>query len=170
MAIPDTSHKIIALYLLKRSSLPLSNAVLCGFFVDEGYLDYFNARTVIADLLSGEMIAEIPKSNTTLYELTPLGARTLSAMKDRINDQNALDVTNYLSANSIAIQKDCDLIANYDRATFGGYLVHLRALEEEVPIIDLHLTVSSEDIARTICTNWPIRYEELYSALMDSLI
>lgn len=170
MSNVDILYKVIALYLLDKSNAPLSNSALCEFFVKGNYTDYFNAASVIGELADSKLITAHSTNNITLYEITESGKDTLFPMLDRIGPEIRDEVENYLTENQVSFRQSRELISDYDRSTFGGFTVHLRALEESMPVIDLQLHVANETIAKSICTNWKLNYEKTHEALMESLI
>lgn len=170
MSSVNTLYKIIALYLMRRSEYPLTGANICEFFVDNGYADYFKARTVLSELKEASMVEISSTGSLSSYSLSQLGKDTLSAMEDKISSTINKDVEDFLKAKSISLVKNRDLYADYDKASYGGYVVHLRASEGKFPIMDLTLSVSGEEQAKSICVSWKSNYEEAYVSLISCLL
>lgn len=50
------------------------------------------------------------------------------------------------------------------------YSVRCQVLERDAPLIDLTLTVPTEDEAITVAANWTKKNEEIYASLMAQLL
>ena len=169
MANTDITYKVAALYLLYLSKSPLSLALICEFFVKGNYRDYFNTVSIIGELADSHLIDTEITNNITLYSINESGISTLMPMTDHISNKMKADITEFLNINDISIKETKNIYADYDSSPFGGYTVHLMTTEDEVIVIDLKLNVGSENIAKSICTNWKLNYKKTYDMLMDNL-
>ncbi|NTU77740.1 MAG: DUF4364 family protein [Alphaproteobacteria bacterium] len=52
----------------------------------------------------------------------------------------------------------------------GGYLVHLRALENNAAVMELTLRVATRDMAQRMRANWEKESEPLYATLLTTLL
>ena len=59
---------------------------------------------------------------------------------------------------------------DYYRTPAGEYAVQCQVLEQNAPLIDLTLTVPSEEEAQTISGNWAKKNQELYALIMEHLL
>lgn len=167
MANSDILLKVIALYLLDRAKGALSNAHICEFFVSGNYTDYFSTLALINELSENGLINTNESHNTTSYDITDSGKETLLALKDKVGPTVREEIDNFLKQNEIAFRKTRELKSYYDKSSYGGYIVTLKALDENKPIIDINFHVGSEILAKSICTNWKNNYEKVYEAIMD---
>lgn len=60
--------------------------------------------------------------------------------------------------------------ADYYRNTAGEFSVRCQVLENQEPLIDLTLSVPSENEAQSIITNWHKKNQEVYAWLMSQLL
>lgn len=170
MTDSDIFCKVCALYLLDKSSLPLSNGHICEFFVSGNYTDYFHAVSVINSLGEFGLIDSFSTHNVTTHVINDEGKRSLLAMMDRITPEVRSQVEIYLSQNEIAFKEARSLSSNYYKHIGGGFTVHLKSTEEDMVIMDLSFHVGSEVVAKSICTEWKNNYEAVYERLMDSVM
>lgn len=162
--------KIMILQLLHAAQEPLSKSQITDFFTDFRYADYFSLQSIIYELLESRMLKEGPRSKVHLYSLSEEGEKTREAFSDRISPAIARDIETYLSDHSIRIRRENSLLADYDKAVGGGYIVRLIAREEGREIIHLNLHVSGKEQAQALCFNWKVRYDQVYMQIMDLLL
>lgn len=62
------------------------------------------------------------------------------------------------------------LKADYYRNTNREYSVHCQVMEKKLPLIDLTVTVPSEEEAKTISNNWHKKNQEIYAQIMAELL
>lgn len=170
MSETNILFKLIGLYLLDKSNIPLSNSAICRFFVQGNYTDYFNAVSIIGDLEKNSLIDKQTSNNNTLFSINEKGRKTLYDMDDRIGKKIRNEVSKYLEDNKISFKESAEVYANYCKSTYGGYLINLRATFDNTPVINLEFHIGSESQAKSICTNWKNNYEKVYEILMDNLI
>lgn len=163
-------YKTIMLYLLNRSEMPLSTSIISEFFISGNYTDYFMIQELIGELNDESLIEIATSENTSTHSITEKGVQTLSYMQDRISDKVRSEVSDFLLSHDFSIRQTHTLFADYERASMGGYQVHLRARDGEIIVMDLSLHISSEAGAKAICTNWKNNHEAVYAMLIDSLM
>lgn len=165
----DLSYKIITLDLLFRAGFPLSNSQICDFFVGKGYTEYFKIQEVLNDLVETEMIRVDNTHGTTFYRITEEGEKTLPLFPDRITAKVEEDVSSFFAENQIEMKKRNSVMADYYDSG-DGFTIHCKVSEEERVVIDLTLHASSKELAEAICTNWRVRYEDVYDTLIEALV
>ena len=140
----STLYKMIILYMLKKVTFPLSNSQITNFLLDHEYTTYFHIQQTIHDLMDTHLILERKQGNSICYEITPEGQKTLSYFENSIT-------------------------AEYYRTPEQEYTVQLGVLEKNAPLIQLKITVPTEEMAKNLCHNWPKRSQEIYASVMTSL-
>ena len=170
MAEPTMIYKIAVLELLKKSGFPLSNSQLSNFFLEGDLTDYFSAQQAISDDEDAGLISSTTTHNSTTYSLTEEGEHTLKLFRDKLNKAMLEDISRYLATNSIDMKQENSYRANYTKLAAGGYLVHCKISEEDSTLLDLTMKVGSAEQADTICNNWKVRSEDVYTSIMDILI
>lgn len=163
-------YKITALCLLSKADFALSNKQVTEFFISENYTDYFNIQQILNDLVESEMIAAEQTANETTYKITAEGLDTLSLFQERITESIEEDIKNFFKENGLEMRKENSVTSNYYPSTTGGYYVHLHMAEETRSIMDFTFHVSSEEQAKSICTNWRSNYENAYITLLEQLM
>ncbi|MDD6347096.1 MAG: DUF4364 family protein [Lachnospiraceae bacterium] len=168
MTDTQTLYKLILLYMLRRVTYPLSNTQLMSFLIDQKYTDYFHVQEAINDLEDAHLISREKIRNTSQYSATAEGEQTLEYFVSDIPAEIRADVDAYLKRNAYDIRNESCVRADYDRTESGDYAVHCQVREGAETVIDLTLTVPTEDMAATVCSKWPDKSSEIYLSLMNA--
>ena len=169
MAEADLLYKITTLHILSKADYPISNKVLCEFFIDGGYTDYLNVQQAIGSLLDTGMM-ETVSDQSDMFRITDEGLSTLELFSERITDSIENDVKTFFEKKGMEMRRDSQLISDFYKSSGGGYYVHCRMSEEERNVMDLSFHVSDRAQAETICMNWKRKYYDVYAALMEQLM
>ena len=65
--------------------------------------------------------------------------------------------------NEVSVLSECYL------ATSGEWEAHLLAKDRDINLVDITLSVPSEETAQEICENWSSRNQEIYQFLVKNL-
>lgn len=166
---PLTLYKLIILYLLGRASMPLSKKRVCDFILDKGYTNYIMLNQAIGELIDAGMVASQLINERPHLTLTAEGAQTLSFFQSNISDVTKAEINAYLKENKLELISEISVTANYDKASTGEYEAHLVAKERGIPLVQITLSVPSEETAASICRNWREKNEEIYQILAEKL-
>jgi len=163
-------YKLIILYILSRVKFPLTNAQLTAFILEKEYTNYFNIQQAISELLDDDFISCETVRNSSLFSITESGLQTLHFFDNMISQGIKDDIEDYLAKNKHILQEEVSTTAEMYLVRKGEYMVHLKAVERESTLIDLSLTVPSEEEASIMCNNWKSKSSEIYAYLMSSLL
>lgn len=163
-------YKLMVLYILSRVSFPLTNAQLTAFILEKEYTNYFNIQRAISELLDDAYIEAKTIRNNTLYRITENGLETLLFFDNMISSGIKEDIEAYLTQNKYQLQAEVSSPAEFYQVKKGEFVAHLSVIERDTPIIDLTLTVTTEEEASRICNNWKDKSSDVYSYLMSSLL
>lgn len=166
---PLTLYKLIILYLLKRAALPLSRQRVCNFILDKGYTNYFILNQAIGELIDAGMITSQLINERSHLTLTQEGSQTLAFFQSNISEVTKEEINTYLKENKLELLSEISVTANYDRASTGEFEAHLTARERGIPLVQITLSVPSEETAASICRNWREKNEEIYQMLVEKL-
>ena len=90
MADAQTKYKLIILYMLRKVTFPLSNSQITEFMIEKEYTDYFHIQEALNDLVDSKLIVLDQIRNTTQYEATLDGEKTLEGIEGRIAELDIL--------------------------------------------------------------------------------
>lgn len=163
-------YKLMILYILSRVNFPLTNAQLTAFILEKEYTNYFNIQRAISELIDDAFISVKIIRNSSLYRITESGKETLLFFDNLISSGIKEDIENYLAQNKYELQEEVSTPADYYQVKKGEFAARLRVIERESHIIDLTLTVTTEEEAARVCSNWKEKSSEAYAYLMSLLL
>lgn len=170
MSETQTLYKLIILYMLNRVSFPLSNAQLSEFILDREYTDYFTLQQALFELTDSSLIRQEKRHNTTLCHITEEGRTTLTYFENKISSAIREDIDTFLSEHKYKLRNEHSTPADYYRTPAGEYAARCRVLERDSTLVDLTLTVPTEEQAKAICGHWRDKSKEIYATLIQSLL
>lgn len=163
-------YKLMILYILSRVNFPLTNAQLTAFILEKEYTNYFNIQRTISELLDDEFIEVKTIRNSSLYKITDSGKESLLFFDNKISPGIKEDIDEYLTENKYELQEDVASRADYINVKKGEFSVRLSVIERGSRIIDLTLSVPTEEEAISMCNNWKEKNSDVYAYLMSLLL
>ena len=167
---PLTLYKLMTLYMLNKVNFPLTNAQISGFFLDKDYTSYFVLQQVISELIESKLISSETVRNTSYYRITNDGIETVELFTSKIPVAIIDDIDIFLLDNKYELRNEVGTLSDYYKSTNQDYIVNCQIKEGQNTLIDLNLSVPSEDVAETMCNNWKAASQELYSTIMKTLM
>lgn len=166
---PLTLYKLIVLYMLDRVSFPLTTAQISDFILEKEYTNFLTLQQVINELTDAGMISTRSIRNRTHLAITDEGQETLTFFQNRINDAIKADIKTYFRENELSLRNEVSVLGDYYKSTSGEYEAHLVAKDRGNKLIELTLSVPSEEMASSICDNWQNKNQEIYMYLTKEL-
>ncbi len=166
---PLTIYKLIVLYMLNRVTFPLTRSQITDYILDREYTSYMTLQTVFAQLCDTNMILEKTVRNRTQLFITEEGEDTLRFFENRISSEIKKDVDSYLNEKSMSLKNEVSISGEYYKSTEGEYKSHLIAREKGQTLVDITLSVPTEEIAASICEKWERKNQDIYEYLIAQL-
>ena len=170
MADTFTLYKLIILYMLDKVRFPLSNAQLSEFILEKEYTDYFTVQSALSELTETGFLKINTVRNTSLYDITEEGRKTLSYFQNRLSSDIREEIDSFLSEHSFELRHETSTPADYYRTPEGDYAVRCRVLERDSVLIDLTVTVPVKEQAEAVCSHWRNKSQSLYAFIMKELL
>ena len=164
-----TLYKLIVLYLLDQSAVPLAKSTVTAFILDKGYTNYMTLQQAIGELIDNQLIEEKKDANKALLSITSEGEDTLKYFENRVSNAIKEDVKEFLIENKTQLKNDYSITSNYYKSVSGEYEAQLMAKEKDVILMDLRISVPTAEMAEDVCLNWKKRNEEVYRMLTQIL-
>lgn len=165
-----TLYKLIILFLLDKVDFDLTNGQISNIIIDLKYTNYFHIQYSISELLDTEFIIGEKIGSKTYYRITNTGKEALSFFNNMISPTIQKELTDYLKEHQYSLRDESSTLSEYFELRKDNYVVRLRVMEENEPIIDLSISVPSEDDAKNICDNWSKNSQEVYAYILTSLL
>lgn len=166
---PLTLYKLIVLYMLDRVNFPLTSAQVSEFILEKEYTNFLTLQQAIAELTEAELITTQTIGNRTHLIITAEGLNTLSFFENRISDAIKKDINTFFKDREMELRNEVSILADYYKATSGEYNAHLVAKEKNVKLVDITLSVPTEESAAAICDNWQRKNQDIYEFLIEQL-
>lgn len=170
MAEGLTLYKLIILYMLRKVNFPLSNTQITDFITSKDYTDYFHVQKALHELLDTKLITMEKIRNTTQYQCTLEGEKTLEYFSPEISASIKKDIADYLRKNAFELRNESCTIADYEQIADGTYAVHCVVTEGKVKVIEVTINVATEEEAERVCSRWPDKSQEIYLHIMTTLL
>lgn len=170
MAEPLTLYKLIILFMLSKVEFPLTNSQISEFILDRGYTNYFHLQQAVSDLADTHLVETKSVRNATHLHLTEQGAETIRYFEKEISEDIKKEILEYLKSNAYELRSEVSTIADYYKESAQEYLVRCQVKEKDSRLIDLSLSVPTEEAAQTICSRWKNKSEAVYRYLMEELM
>lgn len=170
MAEAQTLYKLIVLSMLNRVDFSLTNAQISDFILTKEYTNYFTLQQVLSELVETGLAEEHTVRNSTYYQITEKGKETLNFFGHMVSSAIQEDISRYFKENAIALREEMSIRADYFENNHEEYSVRLCALEKDSAVIDLTLSVPTENQANAICDNWKKKNQKIYAFLMQELL
>ena len=164
---PLTLYKLIVLYMLNRVTFPLTTAQISDFILEKEYTNFLTLQQVISELTDAGMVSSQSIRNRTHLNITDEGRETLTFFENRISDGIKADINTYLKEKEFTLRNEVAIQGDYYKSTSGEYEAHLVAKERGINLVELTLSVPTEEIAASICDNWQTNNEEIYQYLIQ---
>ncbi len=166
---PIAIYKLIILYMLDKANFPLTAAQISGFILEREYTNFLTLQQAISELKEDSMITVRPVGNRTLLTLTAEGSSTLSFFQTSISDAIKTEIGDFFKENGMEMKNESSVLTDYYKSTSGEYEARLIAREKDINLVDITLSVPTEESAAAICDNWQRKNQEIYQFLVKQL-
>ena len=159
---PLTIYKLIVLYMLNRVTFPLTAAQVSDFVLGKEYTSFLTLQRVFSELSDAGLTAPETVGNRTLLTITEEGRNTLHFFENRVSEAIKKDINEYLREKEYALRNEVSILGDYYKSTSGEYEAHLVAKDRDIVLVDITLSVPTQETASAICDNWQKNNQEIY--------
>ena len=94
----------------------------------------------------------------------------MNYFQNRINHAIKKEIDTYFRENEYVLRNEVSILGDYYyRASTGEYEAHLVAKDNNVSLVDIKLSVPTQEIAVSVCENWQKKNQEIYKYLTERL-
>ncbi|MCQ2539656.1 MAG: DUF4364 family protein [Acetatifactor sp.] len=166
---PLTLYKLIVLYMLDRVNFPLTTAQVSDFILGKEYTNFLTLQQVITELTETGLVSSETICNRTHLSLTKDGQETLSFFENRISEPIKRDIKAYFLENEMGLRNEVSVLGDYYKSTSGEYEARLVAKDRGISLVDITLSVPTEEMAAAVCDNWQKKNQSIYQMLVREL-
>lgn len=163
-------NKLIILYILDEIDIPLTNTQITNIVLENSIINYFALQEALAEMEQSDLVKLEETEQKITFQPTEIGLKTLNIFQSKISKSVRTTLTEYISKNKDRIKKESEIQADFYKKNEHEYIVNLKALENDIVIIDLKLSVVSAKQAKFICEKWKSSSGKIYGQIMDTLI
>ena len=156
--------------MLKRCQVPLSKSQIYDFILEKEYTNFLTLQEVFSELASSGLITEKTMANRTYLELTEDGAKTLEFFGNRVNPAVRDQIDEYLKANNMKLINETSIRGDYRKVADHEYEVRMIATDGNQVLMDLTMSVPTEETAQSMLDKWQNRNQDIYSFLVKELM
>ena len=162
-------NKLLVLYVIKSLRQPISKTQLNEIILENNFINYFTLQQYISELETSEFVCYIEKNNKKLITITQKGENVLSIFNERISPIKRDIIDNYISKTIDNIKKELTIHSDYTIEKNNSFIVDLKALEDEILLIDLKISVPTKKQASTLCAKWKENPSDIYTKIVQAL-
>ncbi|MFI3201870.1 MAG: DUF4364 family protein [Eubacteriales bacterium] len=164
-------NKLIILYLLHKIDFSITRKQIYNFIlITCDYTNFDLLQEAIVELEETEMIENCIIKKQTFVQITAEGINTLTSLKSHLTPAIRQDIDQKLYEQKFAMQKELSIQAVYDKSSrTQEYEAYLTAKDGKIPLIELKLSLPSEELAANVCKNWKEKSETIYQYLTEQL-
>lgn len=166
---PLTIYKLIVLYMLNRVTFPMTAAQISDFILEKEYTNFLTLQQVFSELTDAGLVTPETMRNRTLLSITEEGRNTLSFFENRISEAIKQDINDYFREKEYTLRNEVSVLGDYYKSTSGEYEAHLVARDRGIRLVDITMSVPTEEVASAICDNWQKKNQEIYQFLVQQL-
>lgn len=160
--------KLMILYMLDRVDFPLTGSQISQFILERGYTNYFNLQIALNELIENDFIKPTTERNHSLYEITEQGKEAVELFEFKVADSIKLDILNYLKEQKIELRNESAISADYYPSN-NEYVAQCSIKERNQTLLEIKLTVPTQEQAAHICDSWREKSEDIYSYLITQV-
>ena len=162
-------NKLLVLYVIQSLKQPISKTQLTEIILENNFINYFTLQQYISELESSEFVGYVEKNNKKLITITKKGENVLSFFNERISPIKRDIIDNYISKTIDNIKKELTIHSDYTIEKNNSFIVDLKALEDEILLIDLKISVPTKKQASYLCARWKEYPSDIYTKIVQVL-
>lgn len=166
----STLYKLIILYMLDKVDFPLTNAQITDFILEKDYTNYFNVQQSISELRDTDLITSETIRNSSYFKITDAGRETIHFFDSDISEAIRNDIDKFLHENKYELRQEVSILADYYENKKDEFIATCYVREQGSKLVEVNLSVSTEEEARTICNNWKNKSQDVYAYLIKTLM
>lgn len=162
-------NKLLLLYILKSLKHPISNTQLTEIVLENSFINYFTLQQYITELNEANFIEYAEVMDKKLLKVTNEGKGVLSFFQDRISPSKISLINEYIKSHIDLIKKELTIHSDYTIGQNDSFIVDIKALEDDSPLIELKLQVPTKKQATYLCNKWQENPSEIYNQIINLL-
>lgn len=165
-----TKNKLTILYYIRASKMEITREQLYRVMVENDVMSYFDYQSCMHELEEDSFIAAVPRAYGQAYRVSVRGTDVLDQFVESLPVSLRERLELYARQHREEMLLETQIISDMEELPSGGYVVRLRALEQNAVVMELSLRVATRDMAQRMRANWEKESESLYAYLLTTLL
>ena len=166
----ETKAKLLILYFLIETDIPLTRDQLYRAMYENECMDYFMFQQVFYELEEEGYVAVRPMPFGHAFSATEKGKETLRLFEESLPNSLREALAGYARSNMDSFRTETQLVSSMEEQADGSYEVRLMAQERNRVVLEIRLSLATRSMAQKVRSAWADRAEEVYSSILDSLL
>lgn len=163
-------NKLLLLYIFHKIKAPISNNQITQMILENNFINYFTLQQYIAELVQSKFLQILEDENKHRLLITEKGEKVLSLFINRISKVKLETIDIYLENQRENIKREVSTSSDYTIENKDKFVVNLKAIEGNINLLDLKITVDSNNLARELCTKWKNDSSKKYEKILQILL
>ncbi|MDD2648773.1 MAG: DUF4364 family protein [Eubacteriales bacterium] len=166
--LPSAEQKLLLLYTLSELGAS-TDLQLLQFMVELGLMDYIELRLALCELVDSEQLKTKDHPLGTLYQITAKGREALELFEKRVRASSRELVTKNCAEWKTRFAREKSVVSELAPQPGGEYLVKIHLMEQDLPLMQLSISVPSRDMANAFLRRCDDKAESIYLYCMKTL-
>ena len=133
-------------------------------------MSFFDYQSCMHELEEDAFIAAVPRVFGQAYRASVHGVDVLEQFAESLPVSLRERLDRYASEHREEMLLQTQIVSEMEELPSGGYLVRLRALEQNATVMELSIRVATREMAQRMRANWEKDSEALYAHLLTTLL
>lgn len=165
-----SKDKLTILFFTKAANMDIKREQIYRAMVENDCMSYFDFEIAATELEEDGQLAAIPRPFGQAYRVTVRGEEMLQLFEETLPFSLRTRLCEYADERRDGMRVETQLVSEMDQLKNGGYLVHLKAQEEAMVVLDIALHMPTREMALRVRRNWTDASEGIYQYLLANLL
>ncbi|MDR2167548.1 MAG: DUF4364 family protein [Clostridiales bacterium] len=167
----QVEHRIMLLFLIDKIDIPISNAQITKFALEENYMNFHDVQQYLKHMVQSGYLDASQLDSTTRYTITDEGLNALETFSHYVPPYVKTRISQYVEENRNIVKQDLEIAANhFYQHDNEEFLVKCAVYEEDNVLMELNMSVVTKEQAVIICNNWKSNVGQIYAQIVDILL
>ena len=163
-------NKLLVLYIFSKLKFPISNIQVTQIILENNLINYFTLQQYILELVSSDFLNYTTEDEKQRLFISEKGNKVLLLFQNRLSSNKTAILDDYLKKQTENIKKEISVTADYTLGKSNSFVVDLKTSENDMILVNVKLSVSSNKEAKVLCAKWKENSSELSSKILNLLI
>ncbi len=163
-------EKLRIIYFLKKLGIGITFEQLSDVALENDWMPYFELRSMIYELEEDGYICAVPRAFGQAYCVTDKGNESLDMFIHTIPASIREQCDNYIEKNKKSLLRETQLTSFVEKISSEKYIVTLKAMEEDITLIEIKLCFGTNDLANKAAKRWTDKSSSIYRSITNELL